>query len=208
MPLLDTVLKQMDAARAAQNFLLLDEVAALADSGNQILDPFSVLIGRAVRIGRGNVIYPHVLMAGVDLVIGDGNILRSGTHIEAMTGSIRIGSRNEIGDGGFTARTHGVGAAIHIGDYGRYQGGCAVQADTHLGDGSQVLGAITVHACRLGAGASHRDPDPDTRGGVLKGYGTATGLTVQQGEVIAGAGVFRNEDLKRQKFYHPRAVKA
>ena len=73
-----------------------------------------------------------------------------------------------------------------------------------LGTGSQVIGPIRVQNCHLGEGDDHTAPDPDTRGGVLKGYGLARGLAVPQGHVIAGNGTFNLEEMKRQSFYHPK----
>jgi hypothetical protein len=202
-----TLIASIDDARRALGFLPLADTMALADRGNLILDPFSVLIACRAEIGRDNVFHPGVTLScepEAALVLADGNILRSGTLIAAETGAIRIGSGNRFGDGGFTARANRPGAAIAIGDGGRYLSGATIQGRSTLGSGSQVLGAITVDDCSLGAGAPFSDPDPDARGAVLKGAGTARGLTLDAGQVIAGSGVFRIEDLKPQSFFHPK----
>ena len=52
------------------------------------------------------------------------------------------------------------------------------------------------------AGAAHHDPDPDARGAVLKGFGSARGLTLACGQVILGSGVFDAKDVKPQWFFH------
>jgi hypothetical protein len=61
-----------------------------------------------------------------------------------------------------------------------------------------------VDSCRLAAGAPFSHPDPDRRAGLLKGAGSARHLSVATGEVIAGNGVFRREDVKRQTSFHPK----
>lgn len=175
---------QLDRIRAGRGFLSIAETLALADSGNVVLDPFSLLVSRGVRIGSRNVFYP-----GVTLICEAG-------------GTILIGSHNQFGEGGFTARAEG-GAAIEIGDGGRYMLGASVTAPAQLGSGSQVLGAIAVQDCVLGAGGTFRDTDPDSRGAVLKGVGRARGLTLARGQVVQGNGVFDAADIKPQSLYHP-----
>ena len=202
-----SLIARIDQARGALGFLTLAETMALADRGTLVLDPFSVLIARRAGIGRDNVFHPGVTLAcgpAAVLQLGDGNVLHPGTLIAAETGTIRIGDRNQFGEGGFTARANRDGAAIAIGDGGRYLSGATIQGRSTLGSGSQVLGAITVDDCSLGAGRRFSDPDPDARGAVLKGTGSARGLVLEAGQVIAGWGPFRIEDLKPQSFFHPK----
>ena len=202
----DAVLDQINETRRAHELLTIEETLALAIRGNVVFDPFSTLIAHTARIGRDNVLHPNVQLLGTSpLVIGDGNTLHAGTRLEALTGPIRIGHGNEIGDGGFSARTLAPGASITIGDDGRYQLNCAVTGMCDLGSGSQIHGPITVDNCHLGAGGSHREPDPDRRGAVLKGSGRARGLTLARGQVIQGFGLFDVKDVKMQSFYHPKA---
>jgi hypothetical protein len=73
-----------------------------------------------------------------------------------------------------------------------------------LESGTQVLGPITVENCTLMTGGSFKEADPDRRGGVLKGFGTARNLTVRQGEVINGQGTFDASAVERQIAYHPK----
>ncbi len=175
---------QLDRIRAGRGFLSIAETLALADTGNVVFDPFSLLVSRGVRIGSRNVFYP-----GVTLVCETG-------------GTIVIGSDNQFGEGGFTARAEG-GSSIEIGDGGRYTLGCSATAPAQLGSGSQILGAIAVQDCLLGAGGTFRDADPDARGAVLKGVGRARGLRLARGQVIQGDGLFNIADMKPQSFYHP-----
>jgi hypothetical protein len=155
-------------------------------------------------IGSRNVLYPNVTISGA-VAIGDDNTLHSGTVLFAAGGRIAIGSRNQLGEGGFTARADGAGDLIEIGDDGRYLGGVSLGGTVQLGAGSQILGAIAVQGCILAAGGSHAEPNPDARGAVLKGVGRARGLRLATGQVIQGNGVFDAKDVKPQSFYHPPA---
>jgi hypothetical protein len=175
----------LDRIRTARGFLTVAETLALTDSGNVVLDPFSLLVSRGVRIGGGNVFYP-----GVTLICDAG-------------GTIVVGSDNQFGEGGFTARAEG-GATIEIGDRGRYMLGASVTGPAQLGSGSQILGAIALQDCVLGAGGTFRDPDPDARGAVLKGVGRARSLRLARGQVIQGNGAFDAADIKPQSFFHPK----
>ena len=201
-------LAKLDKIRADRGYLTLAETVALIDDGNAVLDPFSLLVARGVTLGRGNTFYPNVTIvcaAGGTIAIGDDNTFHSGTSLFAVAGRIVIGARNQFGEGGFIAKADRAGAAIEIGDAGRYLGGAAVYAAAQLGSGSQILGAVAVQDCTLGAGGSHAEPDPDLRGAVLKGVGRARHLTLSTGQVIQGNGMFDAKDVKPQSFYHPPA---
>ncbi|MFY2556913.1 hypothetical protein ACN469_04730 [Corallococcus terminator] len=201
------LLAALDAPRRSAGLLTVEEVLALADTGNVVYDPFSVLISRHLRIGEGNVIHPCVTLtcaATAEFQLGSRNILHTGTLLAAETGSIVVGDGNQFGEGGFTAKANRAGARITVGDGGRYLGGASVFGESVLGSGTQVLGAITVDSCQLAAGAAFSDPDPDVRAAVLKGSGTARGLALGVGQVILGNGGFRAEDVKPQAFYHPK----
>ncbi|WP_134500720.1 AraC family transcriptional regulator [Microvirga pakistanensis] len=206
----ESVIARIDEARRSLGLLEIAAVLALAERGNVILDPFSTLVARYARIGAGNVFYPGVTLhcsASGALSIGDGNTLHPGTWLAAETGTVTIGSGNLLGAcGGFTAKADRAGARIVIGDHGRYQGGASVFGETTLGSGSQLLGAITVENCHLAAGGSFRDPDPDARGALFKGQGTARNLRLETGQVISTRGIFRMEDVKPQSFFHPKAA--
>ncbi|MXN65173.1 hypothetical protein GR183_09655 [Stappia sp. GBMRC 2046] len=202
----DKEIARLDAVRRQFGFLEIGETAALIDRGTILFDPFSTLISRNIRLGHGNVIHPNVALECADagtLELGDGNTLHSGTRIVAQAGDIVIGSHNHFGEGGFLAKVDRADASIKIGDRGRYISGASVMGNCRLGSGSQILGPIAVQDCVLGAGAPHTDPDPDFRGGVLKGQGRARGLTLAAGEVIFGNGVFSQGAVERQLAYHP-----
>jgi hypothetical protein len=77
----DDVIAKINEARRTLGFLEIEAVLGLAERGNIVLDPFSTLIARPVRIGAQNVFYPGVtlLCAAPDaLSIGDGNTFHSG----------------------------------------------------------------------------------------------------------------------------------
>ena len=85
------------------------ELLELMEVGNRIFDVFSVLISKRAEVGTGNTFYPSVVMVcqeGASLKLGDGNIFTPGCFIHAEAGTVRIGSENLFGDGGFTLRTN------------------------------------------------------------------------------------------------------
>ena len=193
--------------RRARGLMTIDEIGDLVARGNVVFDPFSTLVAVAARIGTGNVFHPCVTVecaAGGELVIGDGNVFHANSTLVAETGPVTIGSFNQFGEGGFIAKANRAGAAIRIGDHGRYLGGVSVHGACRFDDGSQILGAIAVDDCRLDGGGSHRHPDPDQRAGLLKGSGVARGLVVRVGHVIVGNGAFRQADEEPQRNHHPR----
>lgn len=116
----------------------------------------------------------------------------------------RIGSGNQFGEGGFTAKANQPGARIQIGDKGRYQNGACADGETELGSGSESFGAITVDSCRLEAGDCFRDPGPDLQAGLLKGSGVARNIAVPRGQVIVGAGGFSADEMQPQSDFHPK----
>ena len=198
----------LDRVRREKGLLSIGEVAAISQSGNVIYDPWSVLISTRAIIGRGNTFFPgvYIFCIGAGTVeIGNDNCFHSNTLIEASTGAVRIGARNQFGEGGFTARANRRGASISIGDDGRYMNGAAVFGDTVLGSGSQLLGSITVDSCKLEAGGSYRERDPNRRAGLLKGTGVARNITVPIGQVIVGSGLFLAGDAQRQADLHRSA---
>jgi hypothetical protein len=56
----------------------------------------------------------------------------------------------------------------------------------------------------LGGGGTYRDPEPDERGGVLKGLGVARNVDVPQGHVIQAFGLFAEAVMRRQSYFHPK----
>lgn len=203
-----SALEHLDRERRSHGLLTIEEVCSLTAGGNVIFDPFSVLISRQVEIGQGNLFYPctsFICQTGSFLRVGSQNIFRSMFSAVAQGGNVSIGDRNEFGEGGVFLKANRPGSEILVGNDGRYLGGATVVGQTSLEDGSQVLGAINVDGCRLESGGSYRDPDPQRRAGLLKGQGTARGLIVPAGQVIAGQGTFQQSDLKLQALFHSRS---
>ena len=199
-------LKRLDEMRSQAGFLTVSQLLERFGKTNILLDPFSTLVTENVRLGEGNILHPCVRILSANgylVVLGDQNVIFSGTVIEAIAGKISIGDANEIGDGGFSARANRVGSAILIGSNGRYQGNASVFGESTLGTGTQILGQIMVNNCSLEAGADYKSPDPALRGGLLKGYGSAQNIHVPQGQVIAGWGDFRANMLLSQTTFHP-----
>jgi hypothetical protein len=115
-----------------------------------------------------------------------------------------IGPGAEIGEeGGFTLKAS-AGDVIEIGAGARLLGGGSLTLSNRIGRGAQILGPIRCQNCTLGAGGSYRDPEPDERGGVLKGSGVARGIEVPQGHVIQAFGLFVDALMRRQSHFHPK----
>lgn len=205
---LSDLLAALDSQRAAQDFLSVSEVMALGARGTIILDPFSTLISRSVALGRANIFYPNVTLevrAGGGLAVGDHNRFYPQTFICAGPGQVTIGHDNTFGEGGALFKTSAVGEKLVAGDGGRYNQGACILGTNFLGSGSQVLGQLTVQGCHLEAGEGYRHSDPDARGGVLKGFGTARNLNVGRGNVISGRKLLAQAGLERQVVYHPKS---
>ena len=206
MPNQGELLKAIDRSRKRAGFLSLDELVALEDGGNVIFDPFSTLISRRAVIGKHNVFHPNTRAdchGSATLHIGSGNMFHSNTVIEAAANAITIGDGNLIGEGAVCMKANSPGAAIEIGDNGRYCGIVNLYGKIALGSGSQVLGNITVFDCSLAAGQPYSHPIADERGAVLKGSGSAKAIHLSQGQVIDGWGIFRSEDALPQSSFHP-----
>lgn len=211
LPIDPSMLDSLDRARRDLGFLPVREVLATIAPDNCVLDPFSLLVGAGVRIGRGNVLHPGVTLAttgGGAILIGDGNVLFGGTRLAAAGGRIEIGDGNQLGEGGLVVDADRPGQAVTIGDHGRYRYGAVIRGRAVLGAGSQVLGPVIVEDCMLGAGGSFEAADPDRRGGVLKGCGPARKLDVPQGRVIASFGPFAPEAMTWQSHFHPEEAAA
>lgn len=147
----------LDEVRRQKGLLTVAELIDLSRRGNLFYDPYSVLISTRAVIDRDNVFFPGVYLFCTDggaLEIQKGNTFHANTLIEASNGCVRIGSHNQFGEGGFTAKANRQGASISIGDEGRYLNGAAVFGETNLGSGSQLLGPITVDNCTLSAAAA------------------------------------------------------
>ncbi|MFC5663519.1 GNAT family N-acetyltransferase [Kitasatospora misakiensis] len=202
----ESVHAQLDRLRRERGLLTPAELLGLAERGITVLDPFSVIVSRRVELGPDNVLYPGVVVECDErshCAVGPGNVLHGGTRITAADGgSITIGARSQIGDGG-TRITAGAHERIDIGDEVRLSGGAEVTGDSLLGHGSQILGQISARSVELAAGHPHTFPDPDGRGGVLKGYGKVSGVLVGQGDVLPDVDLDMDERyIQRQRTYH------
>lgn len=193
-------------ARQRKVFFSADDLAAALGKQNTILDS-SVLISKNATIGKGNTFYPNVVIecqGDGKITIGDNNTFYPGTYLLSSAGAIEIGSGNEFGPAGLTIKANMPDASIVIGNTGRYCDGASIMGKTNLGSGSQVLGNITIQSCILAGGGTHQEPDPDKRAAVLKGFGLARGITLEEGRVINGAGKFADAPVEWQHDYHPK----
>jgi carbonic anhydrase/acetyltransferase-like protein (isoleucine patch superfamily) len=198
-----------DDARRALHFRSVSATAALARDGILVLDPASTLVSEGVAFGRGVILWPGTILQRVGtgrIAVGEGTNLFPGTRIVAEDGgTVTIGARAEIGEeGGFTIKAQ-AGAEISVGEGARLLGGGSLALSNRIGRGAQILGPIRCQGCSLGDGDTWRDPDPDRRGGVLKGSGVARNLDVPQGRVIQAFGLFAEAEMRWQSFFHPKA---
>ncbi|WP_405365759.1 hypothetical protein [Kitasatospora sp. NBC_00039] len=194
--------------RRERGLLTPGELMDLADQGVVVLDPFSVIVSRRVRLHPGNVLYPGVVIECDEhsgCLLRRGNVLHGGTLITATGGGvIVIGARSEIGEGGARIKAAGTDS-IELGDETWLGGGAEVTGSSRIGSGAQVLGQVSARSVVLAAGHPYGYPDPDGRGGVLKGFGRAQGVRVGVGEVVNGKGDFGDAPVERQRAYHPEA---
>jgi acetyltransferase-like isoleucine patch superfamily enzyme len=203
----ETPLAYADRVRTLQGYRTVSRL--LADGDNIFIDPFSALISTHARIGTGNVFYPNVRIDAVPgtVRIGDNNRFFEGTRIDATGGGhVAIDSDNEFGPHAVTLMANRPGAAITIRRGVRLLGRIEVAGVSDLEDGSQILGDINAVNVSLAGGGSHREPDPDLRGAVLKGRGRATGIVLGRGQVINGDGDFAASPVEEQSVYHPRTA--
>lgn len=196
-----------DADRARLGFLSQEETIALIRRGVVLPAPFSVLVSRRVELEPDVVLWPNTILHASDgghVGIGRGTQLFPGTRIAAAGGSVTIGTGADIGEeGGFTLKA-GPGETIAIGDGARLLGGGSLALSNRIGRGAQILGPIRCRNCTLGDGGTYREPEPDERGGVLKGSGIARGIDVPRGHVIQAFGLFSEGVLRRQSYFHPK----
>ena len=199
-------IEKMNRAREERGFRTIDEIYELAKE-NTIFDLFSVLISRSVSLGKGNIIYPNVMIENIagTIVIGENNNLFNGTTIQNLSGNIEIGNHNEIGENAISIKNSK--GKIQIKDNCRLMNGAQILDDCYLGNGAQVLGNIKMSDCILADGESYKEKNPNKRGGVLKGFGTANKLRIEMGMVINGSGILSADMIERQETYHPNWAK-
>ncbi|MGO4705137.1 hypothetical protein AB4072_05085 [Microvirga sp. 2MCAF38] len=197
----------LDEGRRALGFLGIEETIRLATRGITVPDPLSVLISPRVTLGANVTLWPNTILqcaSDGELGIGAGTVVFPGTRVVASAGRIEIGSDVELGEeGGFTIKAENK-AVITIGDGARLLGGGSLALSNEIGNGAQILGPIRCQNCRLGSGGTHREPDPDLRGGVLKGSGVARNIDVPQGHVIQSFDLFASAVMRPQSYFHPK----
>lgn len=202
----DHLAERANQSRIAMGYLPLEDMLDLA-TRNMISDPFSVLVSNHVTIGQDNIFMPGcVINAHVDapIHIGDRNRFDAVTRMDAISGPINIGHDNIMADGMVILRSNTDEARITIGDNTRINGHVSLFGRCDIGSGCQVLGDIKAISCQLGAGGNFQEADPDKRGAVLKGSGTAKNIHLAIGEVMNGQGHF-DVPVERQLSYHPPA---
>jgi carbonic anhydrase/acetyltransferase-like protein (isoleucine patch superfamily) len=196
-----------DDARRQLGFLSFAEAAALIHRGILVPDPGSVLVSADVDLEEDVVLWPNVILqatADGRIAVARGTNLFPGTRILASGGAVTIGAEAEIGEeGGFTVKA-GAGDIITIGDGTRLLGGGSLTLSNRIGRGAQILGPIRCQNCTLGDGGTYRDPEPDERGGVLKGSGVARNVEVPKGHVIQAFGLFSEGIVRPQSYFHPK----
>jgi len=188
----------MNRVREEYGYRTLDEISELSKT-NTIFDICSLLISKTVVLGGGNIIYPNVVIKG-QVIIGDSNVLHSGTNIQGINGSIDIGSNNEIGEN--NACIKALNGTISIKNNCRIINNAQVLDGCYIGNGCQVLGSVKIANCYLCDGGSYKEKNPNERGGVIKGYGIGNKLTVEKGYVINGSGEMMITMIEKQENYH------
>lgn len=187
-------------------FMALSDMRKVAATGVLAPVPEAVLVSPGVLLGDGVILWPNVILQilpGGGIEIGSGAVLFPGTRIVA-SGRVRVGPGAEIGDeGGFTIKAED-GNLAEIGAGARLLGGGSLSGSNRIGRGAQILGPIRCRNCRLGDGTTYRDPEPDERGGVLKGSGVAYDVNLPCGTVIQAFGLFSEGVVRPQSYFHPR----
>jgi hypothetical protein len=198
---------ETDAARLRLGFLGLEDTIALSHRGIILPEPSSVLVSPSVVLEDGVVLWPNVILqisGSGRIAIGRNTVLFPGARIVASGGVVTVGAGVEIGEeGGFTIKAE-AGDTISVGDGVRLLGGGSLARSNRIGRGAQILGPIRCQDCHLGDGDTYRDPEPDERGGVLKGSGVARRVDVPRGHVIQAFGLFAEAEMRRQSYFHPK----
>jgi UDP-3-O-[3-hydroxymyristoyl] glucosamine N-acyltransferase len=201
-------LKSMNMFRNANGYYSIEELINNVGVNNTIVDPFSVLISRSVSLGKGNTIYPSVILHAEDgsgLRIGDGNLFSANTRIETANGAlITIGNNNIFSNGIVCVKCNIKNGTMEFGSGCRFDGRINIFGNCTFGNGSQIIGTINVYNCNLVAGGDYTEPNPDNRAGLIKGVGTARGLSVNTGMVINGFGEFDQSNVEPQSNYHKK----
>jgi len=203
---------RIDNYRRQYHFYTVDEIINEIALDNVVFDPYSLLISKNVHIGKENVFYSNIIIKSDDaslIKIGSQNTFFTNANFIAEDGGvIEVGNENIFSGGPISIKANMNQAQIIFGNEGRYDGNINVYGNCCFGRGSQILGNINVYSCKLEAGASYKNPDPNHRAGLIKGLGTAKNLVVPQGKVINGWHEFKQEQLEDQSHYHSKKRRA
>lgn len=200
--MVDIWIASMNGAREKNGFMTIEQIFEIAYE-NQVYDVFSLLISKNVIIGKGNTFYPNCMIECKKgrISIGDFNTICNGTTMRVINSILEIGDNNEIGENGLSITT--VKGKTVVMNQCRLKNNAQILDNCYIGNGAQVLGNIKMSECILENGASYKEINPNNRGGVIKGYGTALNLVVKAGEVLSGTGIMTNDMIERQEKYHP-----
>ena len=165
-----------------------------------------VILEGEARLGRDNILHPHVSIGrvrGGRIEIGDGNVLRESTHVDAPPsgGATRIGSRNHFGSWVGVGAGCEVGSDVRLGslsvlgegavvqDRALIEGQCVIEAGMRIGQGCLIRSQVPVVApvppfmCLDGNPAGVQGANPYLRTpGLEAAFETAfrSGLTSQE----------------------------
>lgn len=200
MPLTD------DEIRQKNGFLTIAEMVDLRQN-NVIYDLQSTLISKSASIGTGNVFYPStiIICTQAQCIIGNHNVFWAMTTIISENGgSISIGDHCQFGSGGVRILCQSPNQQLAIGNGARLMNGAELMGNSQLGSGCQILGLISARNINLQGGGDYNCPNPNERGAVLKGMGTAKSIQLQQGQVINALNNFATAQIEQQITYHPQ----
>lgn len=199
------IINSINQQRSKKDFYSIMELLELSKNENTILDPFSTLISRKVKMDNNNTFYPNTIVEinnNGHISIGSNNIFYPNTFLLADTATISIGNDNIFGDGGLSIKANTKTSKIIIGNCGRYMNGAQIIGNSYLGNGSQILGNITAQNCYLEDGESYTHSNVNLRGAVLKGNGLARNIKLSKGTVINAQGLFKQCNQEDQAVYH------
>lgn len=159
------MINRIDEYRKQYGFYTVDEIISEIALENVVFDPYSLLISKSVHIGKDNIFYSNIVIKSDHdslIKIGSHNTFFTNTYFVAENGGvIEVGNENIFSGGPISIKANMNQAQIIFNDEGRYDGNINVYGNCYFGRGSQILGNINVYSCKLEAGASYKDPDPD-----------------------------------------------
>ena len=146
-----------DELRRATCIMSRDIIAGLTGKGVEFVDPETVYIDRAVRIGSGTVIYPNVCLQG-ETSVGREAVIYPNVRVADS----RIGSRAVIKDSTVIEKSE-VGEAAAVGPFAHLRPGSVVGPDARIGNFVELKktvigrGSKASHLSYLGDAAIGKD---------------------------------------------------